>query len=67
MDYLPYRRTNNGITILSTLNSVNLAQFKIFRAKFAMSDKGGIIYFMYKYIIIIIIWLLNTYKPGYGY
>ena len=42
MDYPPYRRTNNGITIYTTLISVDLAH-EIFRAKLAISTKGGII------------------------
>ena len=43
MDYLPYRRTNHGITIYSILISVDLAQYEIFRAEFVSSVKGSII------------------------
>ena len=42
MDYLPYMRTNRGITILCHAISVDLAQYKIFVLKFAISAKDGI-------------------------
>ena len=43
MDYLPYRRTNRGITFSTTLISVDLAEHEIFRTQNAISDKGGVI------------------------
>ena len=43
MDYLPYRLTNHGITILYHPPSVDLAKCELFRAKVCDSGKDGII------------------------
>ena len=42
MGYLPYRRTNHGITFYTTLISVDLVSMKYYVLKFAIFGKGGI-------------------------
>ena len=37
LDYLPYRRTAHGVTILYRLISIELAQYEIYPAEVAFS------------------------------
>ena len=43
MDYLPYKRTKYGLTVLYTLISVDLAHCEIFQVKIGFFWKRGII------------------------